>query len=220
VPIALVASVKSGTNSGGTTSAGIDTTGASLLVLAVSYFTGSPAPTISDSKGNTWTPLTAVAATAGAANQRTRLYYAAAPTVGAAHTFTASGGGTFPGIAVLAFSGALLASPFDQENGAAGVTPGAVTPTTAGQVVVTAVGSGDPDTGTAIDGSFAVAQAQAGSGGNYFAVAIGYLVQTTAAVANPTWTVAPGDTNTAAVIATFKAATGNRRRRLLLAGAR
>ena len=47
----------SGTDSSVTTTA-INTTGASLLVLGIAV-DGAATPTISDSKGNTWTALTA-----------------------------------------------------------------------------------------------------------------------------------------------------------------
>jgi hypothetical protein len=57
---ALIDSVSVGSTGGGTvTSAAIDTTGADLLVLALSWYDAEAAPTISDSETNTWTALTA-----------------------------------------------------------------------------------------------------------------------------------------------------------------
>jgi hypothetical protein len=58
----------------------------------------------------------------------------------------------------------------------------------------------------AIDGGFTIQEEQAEGGGN-LAVAIGYLIQTSAAAANPTWTPASGaNRNSTANSATFKVA--------------
>ncbi len=79
-----------GVNGGDTTGTPIDTTGANLLIFGVSYLDGS-APTISDSKSNTWTALTA---TLPSTSGDIRIYYAKNPTVGAGHTFSATGTGS------------------------------------------------------------------------------------------------------------------------------
>jgi hypothetical protein len=102
MPAALVShAIANGVN--GATTSGIDTTGATLLVLGVSDFTGGPGVTISDSKGNTWTALTAFSNSAGA--MRVRIYYAWNPSVGTGHTFTSAGTGVYTAIAASAFSG-------------------------------------------------------------------------------------------------------------------
>ena len=203
--IAYVAGVSSGTNSGGTTSAGVDTTGADLLVMVVCYFSGAAAPTVSDSKGNTWTALTAVQSTGGGANNKTQIYYAKNPTVGSGHTFTASGASSFASLTAAAYSGCDTAAPFDQQNGTADSTqPGSVTPTQDNELVVTGLG-GDVATYTSVNGGFTLRNSVGVSAGNYFGTGLADLVQTTAAAANPTWTV-NSVTNSGNVIATFKAA--------------
>jgi hypothetical protein len=99
------------TNNDTVTTPGINTSGADLIVLIVGYNNGPPT-SITDSKGNTWTPLTAYPSSGNFTS--IRAYYCAAPTVGAGHTFTANLTGGFPTIAALAFAGG---STFDQENG-------------------------------------------------------------------------------------------------------
>src|SRR5262245_1159834 len=138
--ITLVAHVAAqSTNQNTVTTAGIDTTNASLLVVCVVQ--GSTANDgISDSKGNTWT----VGADSTANGLRARFYFVASPTVGTGHTFTLSDSGSFPTIFAAAFSGALAASPKDQQNGTGGLTlttlqPGSITPTQDNEVLVTGV---------------------------------------------------------------------------------
>jgi RHS repeat-associated protein len=76
----------------------IDTTGATFIIAAVSYNTGLT-PTITDSKGNTWTPLTASTVT-GTVSER--LYYAANPVVGTGYTFSNTATSNFSSICVAA----------------------------------------------------------------------------------------------------------------------
>lgn len=207
--IALVANVASATNSGGTTSGAIDTTGANLLVAVVSDYKATAAPAFTDSKGNTWTGLTAQQNSSQLS--RGRIYYAVNPVVGSGHTFTYAATSIFASIYVAAFSGADTASPFDQENGAqndgaASLATGSVTPSEANELVV--AGFGATDGGPfGINGGFTITDQLAYSGGNYFGGALAYLIQTSAAAANPTWTPA-ANAPMVAVIATFKASAG------------
>jgi hypothetical protein len=205
VSYSLVAHTISGTNSGGTTSPGINTTGASLLVVCVVSYVGAAAPTLSDSNGNTWTGLTTYT---GLTSSRVRVYYAASPTVGAGHTFTVSGTSSFAAVAVLALSGS-AASPFDQENGAAAVQPGSVTPSEDNEILLAFI-SDDiaASTSTSVDSGFTFLDSQANSNGNYFGLASAYLIETTATAKNPTFSGGSGSGSQTAAIATFKAAAG------------
>lgn len=209
--IALVSNVAAQSSTTNTITTGaIDTSGATLLVALVNHYTGGGGGAIlSDSKGNTWVGLTAQSVPT--VSTSVRLYYAANPTVGTGHTFTATGTFSFPFVAAQAFSGALTVSPFDQQNGntssgATNLTTGSVTPSENDELLIAGLGFQDA-IGTAtptIDLSFtrtnSLDRIVEGLGG-----AIAYLVQTTAAAANPTWswvTSRPACT----VIATFKAA--------------
>ena len=118
----------------------IDTTGATLLVLALDDYPGVTGEAISDSKGNSWTPLTA--STSGAI--RVRLWYSFPTTTGSGHTFTVTGTDIFGSCAVQPFSGGGTHA-FDQQNGttsASGtsISPGSVTPGTDNQLVGVGVG--------------------------------------------------------------------------------
>src|SRR5260370_38961657 len=113
---------------GGTTTA-IDTTGADLLVVLLSYYAGTSIASFVDSKGNTWIPLTVQNGTFRSG----QLYYCKAPTVGTGHTITASGASTYTAVCFAAFSGSDQTAPFDVRNGSinganAGSGPGSITP--------------------------------------------------------------------------------------------
>lgn len=185
------------------TSGAIDTTGADLIVIGIAV-DGSATPTISDSKSNTWTPLTASTLTV-----KTILYYCSNPTVGSGHTFSNTGAFNFCSLCVSAFSGVKTSNPFDQENGATatGVTTvqtGSVTPTEDNELIVTHLGFNAAGLPTSIDSSFIETNdAEFGAANNYGST-MAYIVQTTAGSVNPTWT-RTGTGAQATRIATFKA---------------
>lgn len=183
----------------GATTTGFDTTGANLIVVALS-FDGGSTPTLSDSKGNTWTALTL-----GAGSPRARLYYCQAPSVGSGHTFSISGTNTFGSVNVQAFSGAIV-SPFDVENTAAGTSTspqaGSITPGFNNELVVAATATGNGNINS-IDGGFTSTNPVNYLASNHYGIGIAYLIQTTAAAANPTWTLSVSG-GWAARIASFR----------------
>ena len=187
---------------GGTTSA-INTTGSTLLVLAIAYL-GGVTMTVSDSKSNTWVARTEYAS--GAGNGRIRLYYVANPTVGSGHTFTFSGSSGFSSVAVAAFNTVVAASPYDVENGAGSASatsqqPGSITPTSSNELIVSGleyVGS----SAATIGSGMAVTDAQ--NGGANFSVALAWKAQTSAAAINPTWSTNNAADRVTAAIASFK----------------
>lgn len=192
---------------GGTTSA-IDTTGANLLVACVSsHATASETPTISDSKSNSWIAAEESLETSGT---HMRLFYSVPTAVGTDHTFTVNGAGTMASIYLTAWSGA-ASTPLDRTAGDGGdgtsMPPGAVTPTQDNELLISCLtNSGDPShNNRTIDGGFTLAAEQLGWDETNFTTALAgaYLVQTTAATSNPTWTY-PSNTTANAVIATFK----------------
>jgi hypothetical protein len=172
-----------GTNGG--TSSGIDTTGATDIVAAVAWATGTTEPTLSDSKSNTWTPKTS--GNSGTLNLR--FHFVHNPTTDAAHTFTIAAASSFSVLGVLAFAGGTNSSPFDQESVATGFSnaaqSGSITPSANNEVLVAAV-SGNASSVDSIDGSF-VHQLNIDFFGEKLSVA--YLIQTSAAAANPTWSL-------------------------------
>ncbi len=109
--VALVGTVSTA-GPGNLTTGTLDTTGATLLVIYLGYYTLGSAPSISDSKSNTWTALTLSDTTVSGAGL---LYYAQNPTVGTGHTFSVSTSVANVIIAA-AFSGTLTTSVFESQG--------------------------------------------------------------------------------------------------------
>lgn len=204
--IAYINSAKALNNTVATTGS-LDTTGATLLVVVLAYYSGDP-PTLTDNKGNTWTPLTEYTTGFDVAN---RIYYCANPTVGAGHTFTGTSvsfGLIF--LAVSSFSGVSTTSPFDVQNGnqttsiVSSISTGSVTPSEDNELVIIGVGSSATLGPYTANGGFTVVQYNVNSYPTNYGGGLGYLIQTTAAAANPTWTFGGNSAYTVASIATFK----------------
>jgi len=199
---ALITNAASNGLNGGTTT-GVDTTGATLLILTVGWYDGTTADvTVSDSKGNTWTPLTKKSDT----GLSTRMWYCDSPTVGSAHTFTVSGSGTYSAVSVSAWSGSTTGA-YGTENSAYSavansLAAGSVTPAVDGSLVVTACSFAA--TGTfSIGSGFTITNQQNYNGATNEGHAQAYLIQGTAAAINPTWSQTGGATQIETVIATF-----------------
>lgn len=198
---------------GGGTSSPVDTNGANFIVLAIGYAGAGSTPTVSDSKGNTYTPLTP----ATFSDSYCRFYFAENPTVGSGHTWTVTGANSYPSISMQAWANALTASVFDQQNAgsttpsytATSVQPGSVTPGSNNQLIVTAVSNyaDMSNVSRSINAGFTIS----GQVGNVPAIsyplALAYLVQTTAAAVNPTWSWSSSE-RANSVIATFKSSGG------------
>jgi hypothetical protein len=198
--IAHITSLSATAGAASVTTSATNTTGANLLVM-VGGQSGGGALTASDSKGNTWNGLT-LKSTGGI---DCKLFWSTPTSVGSSHTFTISASGApLTAVGVSAFSGAKSSSPFDVENGATGssnsLATGSVTPNEDNEVLVAACMSYDTSATPTIDLSFTKASHTNGS--SLLSPAIGYLIQTTAAAKNPTWSW--NNVIYDAVIATFK----------------
>ena len=206
-PISLVVSTSKG-DDGSTiqaiTTDAIDTTGCSLLVVAISCNHASAGEsTITDSKSNTWVELTE-----RESGSYIQLVYAKNPTVGTNHTFSwaGTGGKAYPTLMVAGFNRTDTSANADQENGATSASAstlatGSITPTTANQLIVTAVSHGQGS--VTIDSGFTEIADVGQVGAQHVAGAMAYKVQTSAAAVNPTWN-AGGAGTIAAAIASFK----------------
>ena len=187
---------------GGSTSGATDMTGATLLVSSLSYVVGT-GDGITDSLGNTWVKI----AEATQVTRVSSLWYVANPTVGSSMTFSPTAG--FGRAAFAGFSGVATASPLDQ-TAAGGSTsgtslqPGSITPAENDELVVATLAWDNSDTAS-VNSSFTISNQ--GSSANPIGAALGYLIQTTAAAVNPTWSIT-NSTNMAAMQASFKAAAG------------
>jgi len=189
-------------NTGTTTTSAIDTTGATLLVMVCTYATSA---SVSDSKSNTWTSLTAQSNT-GIFNQ---IFYvnSATPTVGSGHTFTLTASVSV--VTAMAFN-LTLASPFDVQTGSSAasgstIQPGSITPGSNNEIIISGVTGGNTMTTVSIDSGMTIVYQQPLTGGSNYGHGAAYKVQTTAAAINPTWTFANGSTaNISSTIASFK----------------
>lgn len=203
--ISLVASVSAAPGANGGTTAAIDTTGANLLVLSVAWYGGGTAPTVSDSKGNTYTALTRHDGSLASH----RLFYKLAPAVGTGHTFTASGSGSYAAFHAYAFAGV---ASYQTESGAGqssgtSLASGSVTPSADGALVFTGTSGNGASTDSVLPSGFTLTTRAYGSGNNLQASAA-WQVQTTAAAINPTWGFSPSPGNAAVGTAVFLPASG------------
>ena len=213
----LIANVKGQANDTFTT-ASVNTAGATLLIMVTHTDHGTITP--SDSNGNTW--LVAIQNTSFKFTTTYFSYYKGTIgtpiDVGAGHTFTLTGTDHFGTMQVYAFSGALTASTpldvFDQDLNFGGTTclPGSVLPSTSDQLLVSADTHNSAQVETINGGFTSPAGAGTGYGNpNIESQALGghsaYLIQTTAATANVTWTNSAGVNHTC-TIASFKAGAG------------
>jgi hypothetical protein len=177
-------------NPNSVTTGAIDTTTATLLVMVVSSYEAVASPTVSDSASNaSWQGLTAQGSSGSA---ECRMFYHANPSTSATHTFTAAVTTGFLSVAVFTFAGTATSLPFDLETGTtvasvATIQPGSLTPSADDYVVINGIAWQSANTWT-IDGGYSTPEQLDFASGLYFGVAGAYLIQTSAAASNPTWT--------------------------------
>lgn len=208
---ALIASVSTGGTINGVTSNSIDTTGANLIIVSVSWYPAGGADVttaeLSDSKGNTWTQLNLAGVISSTATAN-RLFYCYGGTVGSGHTFTVAENSSYPVISVLSFSNA-SASPLDQQSQSEQsatntVQPGSITATQANAILVTSVGFGVAGATVSVNLSFNTPVQSTPVDGDSVGGGISYRIDTSAAATNPTWTKTDTASHMSASIASFK----------------
>jgi hypothetical protein len=195
------------------TTAGINTTGADLIVVSVVVDTNGAGiagnrPTITDSNSNGWTQIKAQADGSGVS--ATYLFFSHNPTVGSGHTFTSTTATVPAGtITVQAWSGSVVGTVTDHNNAgntgaATSLQPGSITLSQNNSLVVASFGGLDGDAGDtqSIGSGFALSDQNTFVGGNHYAGAMAYLVQGSAAAINPTWSWTNSSAS-AALIADF-----------------
>lgn len=191
----------------GGTSASVNTTGANLIWFFVTSYAGATAPTVSDSKGNTWNARTSYTAGSGDA-ERMQMFWCNPSSVGSGHTFTITGAGSFSTGYIQYLSGGSTSTPVDQEitgtNLASPLQAGSVTPTEDAELCVSAYIAGSAGT---INESYTLLY-QDETGGSGYSGGVAYKIQTTAAATNPSWTASGGGISMRAYTITFKAGTG------------
>jgi len=203
--ITHVASVGAGGSATTVTTGTVDTSGADCLIAVVSRYEDEVGGTLTDSKSNTWTPVSLLPEF----TVRCSIWYSAgSPTVGSGHTFTYAGTDVYASVAVMAFAG-VHATPLDQEEAEAvgavtTIGTGSITPTEDNELVVSGLACIDDGT-YAVDESMTIAYQTPYDSGQHFGLAAAYKIQTTAAAIAPDWSWT--DTvDAAACVASFKAA--------------
>lgn len=199
---ALLTSTSQSTSPGSPTS-NIDTTSATLIVVAGGNSSSSIPGRVTDSLSNQYVCNGYPTNSSGAC---LALFYCVNPITSATHNFTYSGGGIgFPGCVVAVFSGD--PTPFTQfvEATATGnVALPSLTPSTDNCLLVTGYSQGSSVT-ESIDGGFTIVLQVGGVATQRIALA--YLIQTSAAAASPTWSVV-GTGAGAAQLISFPLGTG------------
>lgn len=184
------------------TSSAINTTGADALVVFVARY--STEPTLSDSKGNTFTAQTDHTFVG---DFKGRFFLCLGPTVGTGHTFSLSGtAGANHGL-VIALSGVKQTSPLDGQSSSyatgSPISPGSITPSENNCILITGVAGYNTGTVSSIDSGFTTTQIGTG---DYFhhAYGLAYKIQTTAGAENPAWTLTSPPPHNGAVMIALK----------------
>ncbi len=170
-----------------------DSTGAGALFVFVGSDGNVGLPDVFDNKGNNLLPAITVVAGFNGSFIRNTLYYVEPTTVGAGHTVSVLDRGfRYPTVHALAFSCAshLRLVDVSTVNGGGLTTtlaPGSLTPSAANALIVAAAAT-TGGTITAVGGSFTGLTATALVGGQHFGLGSAYLIQTSAAASNPTFT--------------------------------
>lgn len=198
-------------NNDGFTTGAQDTSGANFIIIGYSGAI-TTSETVTDSKSNTWNPLSLN--TDGVVGHQSRLYYAYNATVGSGHTFTITGTDNFPTLFIAWYSGVLSSGdPYDV-SGSTENNPSTVfgttcvhasrTPSTDGQLIWGFCGA-DDQAPASINGGFTIRRSSTGTAGHSFSGGCADLIQTTATAWSPTWTFSSSDTLVASM-AGFQAA--------------
>jgi len=208
----IASTIASSSNGNSITTPAIDTTGAKLIVLGFTFFSGgsqTDPPTITDSKSNVWTALAVSSVTS---NMASIIYYSTNPIVGSGHTFTESASNSFPTIAVLAVSGGLTPNVFDQQNGnndnggGSSIQTNPVTPSADSELIVTVLNNDGSTITNSINSSFIISNQIYPPNGNSYDTGLAYIINgagTSGTPVNPTWST-PASFTQSTRIATFK----------------
>jgi len=180
------------------TTAGVNTTGAKIILISASYYVAGTLPiTITDSKGNTWIPLTEQIG--GLNIIISRIYYCINPTIGVGHTFTGAGVGSYTAIQVSYFSS--IGTPtYDTQNSSiifsTFTSQGcSITPANNDSLIFSSCVTWQGKSPIIVNSGFAIGSSNEYDGTTTFMNANAYLIQGTASLVTPefTWTTATND---------------------------
>lgn len=189
--------------------AGLNTTTATLLTVAVSWL--GTEPTISDNRGNTgWKKRS----TRTNGDQKIAIWDCVPTSVGTGHTFKATGTGIYASLYVAAFAGSHASAPYSAESAGGTGTgsaaqPGTRTPAVNDCLLVTAISLYDNTSAWAINEGFTILQANSAASFNPRGGGLAYKIQTTAAAQNPQWSWSGGSIYAATMVVYLPAASAS-----------
>lgn len=191
-PTFVAAIAAQSANGNSVTTGTLDATGGTLGYISIANQCTAPATTApTDSNLNPYFKVMGPIIQSGG-NPCLYLWQCANCIFGAGQTFAYSSAGSFPALSAVVFKGTTGGQEAISSSTSA-LTPGAITPTSNNSLLVTAVAAG-AGTAISINGGFTVAAFNLGAGGAAYSGAIGYLIQTNAAAAGPTWAYGTGGT--------------------------
>ena len=217
--VTTVGSCLAGGSSNGFTTASTNTTGATLFVLTVGTYGGSPCSgSVSDkpngvtASNNIWTCIASSPAGGNVYNATWYSYRSGsgALATGSGHTFTFTQGGAYPGIVVQAFAGTMTTSdPLETHHEAAtgsgsSIQPGSITPAATDLIVSGVTFNGGSSYSVSTPLTTTANCITPYSSGAHEGAGLGYQLSASGSAVNPTWS--NGGSNAAASIAAFKAA--------------
>jgi len=169
----------------------VNTTGANLLIIAISYYSLGNPTTVHDSWGNTYTALTAYTQnTVGV-----RIYYSIPATVGPGTTFGFTVTDAYVSLEAMAFSGMASSSVYQGLVSGAGSTgttvqPGSISPS--GSTLLISAAGWSASATASIGSSFNITN-QNNHSATSFGGAAAYLIQSSGSAINPLWTISGGE---------------------------
>lgn len=168
------------------TSGSATTTGADVIVVGISG-NANGAPTVTDNKGNTYTPAQTQT---GSGGSQAWIFYCHNPVVGAGHTWTTNVAGATMNIAAFAsgLAGTLYVDTTSSHFAASGtsIQAGSVTPQQTGELIVTEFLYGTTQT-TTIDSGFATPVGHITSSGVFWGGWFSWLSDAANTAINPKW---------------------------------
>jgi hypothetical protein len=193
VAYALISHRADNLGANGGTSGTFNSTGADLIVVAVSYNNTGAGLTLTDSASNTWTSIAIYTA---APYEELQAWYCHGPTTSASHTVSFGGASSACSVNVSSWSGS-AASSLDQHSGAAGTglttqSAGSITPTSDNALVLAFCTVADANTATTTTSGFTPSGSDstwqtAGVSFQNNGISQDYQIQTTATAVNPSW---------------------------------
>lgn len=193
----------------GTNTPAINTAGADLIVVVLSYDNAATGIGVGDSQGGHYNTYTLAATKVGSAST-VAIYRAELPAyVGSGHTFVCNGTSSYCQIYVSAYSGRGAGGGIDQvgagaSNTSGTIQPGSIAPSASCTNELMAVGLSTGSTSAPTISGATVTDSYQSVSGTSWGGGMADLIETSAAAFSPTWTVT-SSTN-AAISVSFMAA--------------